>query len=188
MKYEFPEKDPYDDWVGRHHIRTFVPDARQQLVLDAVQAALDMGLYYTSAVREECAARLGLTPEQLDANFKTRVEGGRFGMDLYYARDVLDRRHLAAQEDAAAEALNVHVGQKLGTIMFNDFKRCTGTQVVQVDGRFVKVQFRRGVPYMQVQVTPLQLKYAIDRAAERKLRKDNFDAFVAKQRAAAAAA
>ena len=76
--------DTYADW-RRNQCREFAPDARQALAMSAVQQSLEEGLYYTCDVHARCRQLLPLTPEDA-ARGSGRVEGGEFGMDLYYAR------------------------------------------------------------------------------------------------------
>ena len=122
----------YQAWAGCE-ARGFIPSKNQKLVIAVVQAALDSGLFYTTDVRSFCAKAMGLTSEQDAANFQpARVEGGVFGMECYYARKYLDAMSRFAREDKAHAQLKPHVGQKLGTIMFNDFKRSTGAVVSEV--------------------------------------------------------
>ena len=177
--YKLPEgrSSLHDHWSGCER-RGFVPTANQQLVIAEVQSALDAGLYYTSEVREHCARAIGLSEEADQANFENfRVEGGVFGMDCYYARRYLDARKVHAAEDDARARLRPFVGQRLGTIVFSDFKRCTGAFISKVEAEKLELQCKRGSHLLTYEVSVLNVKHAIDRAAEKKLRKDDFDGF-----------
>ena len=176
--YTLPEAKGMDTNWNACEARGFKPSANQQFVIAAVQTALDAGKYYSKEIIEHCATALGLTPEQKAANFKRMpTEGGIFGMECYYARKYLDARRLHAEEDKAMEQLRPYVGQKLGTLMFNDFKRNTGTVVTKVDGLQLQLQYKRGTNTLACETTALTVQRAIDRAAEKNLRKDDFEAF-----------
>lgn len=176
--YQLPEKRD-NSWAACE-ARTFQPNPMQQMVVEAVQAALDSGLFYTDDVCVFSAKYLSLTADQISANFdNSRVEGGIFGMQAYYARRYIESRILHSKEDQAAASLKPVVGQKIGTIVFNDYKRNTGAFILAVQGLILKLQFKRGKNTYEAEVTALTLSYAIDRAFEKKLRKDNFALFTA---------
>lgn len=178
--YKLPEarSSLHDSWSGCE-LRGFVPNANQQLVIDVVRSALDAGLYYTRDVRDHCARAIGLNAVDDKANFQNMpVEGGVFGMECYYARKYLDARKVHAAEDEVSARLRPHVGQRLGTVMFNDFKRCTGAVITKVAGEKLELQCKRGTSLLTFEVSVLSVKHGIDRAAEKKLRKDDFDGFV----------
>lgn len=98
-------------------------------------------------------------------------------MECYYARKYLDALRFHAEEDKAHAQLHPHVGQKLGTIVFNDFKRNTGAIVTKVGDDLLRLEFKRGKSTMACEATALTVKRAIDRAAEKKLRNDDFEQF-----------
>ena len=176
--YELPEaKALHNSWDACQG-RGYQPSENQKLVISAVQSALDAGLYYTNDVRDHCAKVMAISSQQDSANFaNARVEGGIFGMECYYARKYLEACSLHASEDKALAQLQPHVGQKLGTIVLNDGKRCTGAVVAEVDGASMWLQFKRGSSLMTCMAPVLSVKNAIDRAAEQKLRKDDFEQF-----------
>lgn len=180
VPYKLPEaKEMHNAWT-RCEARGFIPSENQKLVIAVVKAALDSGLFYTTDVRSFCAKAMGLTSEQDAANFQpARVEGGVFGMECYYARKYLDAMSRFAREDKAHAQLKPHVGQKLGTIMFNDFKRSTGAVVSEVKDNVITLHFKRGKVLLGAEVSALVIKNAIDRAAEKQLRRDTFDQFTA---------
>ena len=145
-------------------------------VIAAVQSALDANLFYTRDVLAHAIVQLGVTPEQAERNYKMRVEGGVIGMDTYYARCYIDAQAKAAAERVALQIIKPHVGQKLGTLMFNDFKRNTGMVVVAVSegGKMITLKGKRGAYSVSLACTAKNIEYAINRAAEKGLRKDNF--------------
>ncbi len=114
------------DWAS-NETRDFVPDERQKLVIEVVRRATEEEkLYYTRDVYAFCVKQLNPSSVDLEKRTKT-VEGGEVGMDLYYARQYLDARKRFALEDEAQAALKPCVSMKLGTLVFNDFKRITGS-------------------------------------------------------------
>ena len=174
-QYELPA-NTFKDWAGCER-NDYVPTERQKLVVDAVQKALDAGLYYTSDVLEFCKVELRVTEAQA-AVAATRVQGGEVGMDIYYGRKYLDKQKQLARAREILELLRPHVGQRLGTIMFNDFKRITGAIITEVaeGGLTMTVQGKRGSATVAFTCNPISVACAIDRAAERMLRKLNFQA------------
>lgn len=173
-KYELPA-DTYKDWQRCEHA-DFVPNARQQLVADAVQKALDSGLYYSKDVVAFCKRELHVTEEQEGVGAK-RVENGEVGMDCYYARKYLDKQRELSKARNVLKLLQPKAGQLLGTLMFSDYKRNTGAVITQVseDGMSITVQGKRGAAVATFTCSPLQVANAMDRAAERGLRKAGFE-------------
>ena len=175
VPYVLPNPSAYEEWAG-YKRRNFVPTERQTRVVEAVQAALAAKLFYTDNVREFCAQRLYITAAQARVR-ADKVEGGEFGMDCFYARGYLESRQEIEAEDAAHRKLAPRVGMPLGTLVFNDYKRNTGMVVEELlpDGR-LKLRGKRGRHVVTLECTALSIRHAIDRAAERGLRKDPSDA------------
>ena len=157
----------YADWNLRQS-REFVPDARQALAMSTVQQCLDEGLYYNDDVYARCRQLLPLTPEDA-ARGIGRVEGGEFGMDLYYARAALDARAGFAADDAAILEMSPKVGQSLTHLMFNDGKLIRAVKITAVsdDSRGVTFTGKRGALTVGASYTPRQLLRAMRNAAER---------------------
>ena len=149
-----PPQDAYADWA-RNECRDFVPDARQSLVIKAVQAALAAGRYYTNDVQAFCAEYLGVGPELQQSKGPIRNEGGIFGMDCYYARNYLRAREKFAMSAEAMSQLKPYVGQKLGSIVFNDYKRTTGAVVIAVfdQSDSVRISGKRGAQTIEATVS-----------------------------------
>lgn len=180
-RYIPPQGSVYDEW-DKNATPGFVPSERQKIVIQAVQAALDSKLFFTDDVRAHCAAALGLTPEQASVRAET-VEGGTFGLDLYYAREYISAQAKFQAERVALQRLKPAEGLELGTLMFNDLKRNTGMRVVEVssDSGEIKIIGKRGAYTVTLVCTAKQIENAIDRAHERGLRKQDFSqAFPAK--------
>lgn len=176
----------YDEWA-RNETVDFVPNERQQVVVQAVQVALDAGLYYTSDVLKHCTEALSLTPEQAAVGAQ-KVEGGNFGMDLFYARQYLDAKKRHEAEQRTWLQLSPILGKQLGTLTFNDYKRNTGMQIVDFvgngnikDGKglLMVLKGKRGAFQVTLQASASQVRNAIDRAAEKGSRKDNFEQYLA---------
>lgn len=172
-RYELPA-NTFMDWRGCERY-DFVPTPRQQLVVDAVQKALDAGNYFTKDVLEFCKQVLQVSEAQASVAV-TRVEGGEVGMDLYYARKYLGKQKELQEALAVVKLLQPHVGQQLGTIMFTDYKRITGAFIAEVsaDSLSMTVQGKRGHAVVAFSCNPLSIVHAIDRAAGRGQRKTNF--------------
>jgi hypothetical protein len=163
----------YADWCQNER-RDFTPDARQAVVIEAVRAALAAGCYYTRDVTAACAASLSVSAADLATQTPGHAtEGGLFGMDCYYARGYLTAQAKHAAEDAAAAELAAHVGQKLGPLIFSDFKliRAATVTAVSPDGRALTFTGSRGTVRVQGECTPLQVRYARERATERAARR-----------------
>ena len=156
--------DPYTDW-RLNHSREFTPDARQALAMSAVQQCLDEGLFYTKDVRARCLQLLPVTPEDA-ARGIGNVEGGDFGMDMYYARRALDARAGFAADDAAILEMSPKVGQSLAHLRFNDGKLIRAVKITAVsdDCRSVTITGKRGATTVGASYTPCQLLRAMRRA------------------------
>lgn len=176
VSYELPP-NVYSDWAGCE-AESFQPTNRQKIVIAAVQAALDAGCYYSSEVLKAVSERLGVTEEQSLSGAR-HVEGGHVGMDCYYARKYIRAQRDLAMEYENARRLKAFAGMEVGTVMFNDFKRTTGVHVVDIDsqGRELTLCGRRGRLSLTMSCTVTNLAYAIDRAAQRNLRKHGFALF-----------
>ena len=175
MEYKLPS-DSYKDWA-RNEARDFVPTDRQRLVIESVRrATVDESLFYTKDVYAFCVKELNPSTEILCVNAE-KVEGGEFGMDLYYARRYLDAQKHFAAVDAAHARLKPQAGMVLGTLVLQDFKRNTGAKIVAVEGYEFRVQMKRGAHAYDFVCPALTIRYAMDRAHERGHRKDNFEQF-----------
>jgi hypothetical protein len=101
----------------------------------------------------------------------SRVEGGDFGYETYYARRFLERReherHLAEVE----KTLALTPGTNLGSIVFNDYKLNTKCIVESIDGTSVKIVGKRGRYTMSCVTDVLGINSALIRAFEQGKRK-----------------
>ena len=176
--YELP-KNYFEDWRGANGLN-FLPTSRQQLVLDATQKALDKGLFYSSDVCAFVAQELKVPEETLALGTK-RVEGGNFGMDVYCARQSLEKRSEARYGLNVVSQLGLAQGVRLGTLVPTDGKQlraATFEGVCDIHG-MITVQGRRGSRLMKFIVTGKSFVAAIDRAAAQGLRKETFEQMAA---------
>jgi hypothetical protein len=175
MKYELPE-NVGRDW-NLHKAEDFTPTARQQLVMDAAAKAIDSGLFYTTDVRAFCVKALEPSNEALQSN-RNNVEGGDFGYDVYYARHAVEEQRKWAKTLDIAKALGLTVGDKLGTLVFSDFKRTTGVTITKVGRLSADITGKRGAYTVTGTIDVLTLRNAIDRAKEYGKRKDGYEDFI----------
>lgn len=177
--YELPAST-YEDWAGHDH-KGFQPTARQQTVIDAIQAAMDSGLYYSDELARFAAEHLRITDEQKLKGTKS-VQNGEFGMDCYYARCYLRAQKEYQRDDQARARLQLQAGSKLGTLVFNDHKRITGVFVVELTAAdSFLLEGKRGAYRVQLTANAYTIQCAIERAAEKNLRKGSFEQFCSDQ-------
>lgn len=122
-------------------------DPHRAYLKHLVAEALGQGLFYTAEVRPHIIGLLGdlLTEEMRTRNNeRMRTEGGVIGMEIYYARDLLNKERERHEIRQAHDRVRPQVGQALGTLVWTDGKRATGCEVTAVDGYALTVRFRRG--------------------------------------------
>ena len=168
QSYVLPE-NPYKDWTG-HESERFNPTARQQLLLDALQAALSLGLFYNNEVIPHIAGILKLSSDVTSVDLG-KYEFGRFGTDCYYARLYLDAVKRRRQRSDALEKLQPVHGMKVGIVMFSDLKRVTGVEISTVQGDEITITGKRGSMPIHHTCSALALVTAIDRAHSHGVRK-----------------
>lgn len=179
MEYSLPNAD-MREWNG-YPSRSFIPNDRQMLVVEAARKALAAGLFYSVDVLAFCIKELKATPEQVAAQFKCPVEGGFIGMDVYYARHYVEAQESHRQIDEATKMLKPAIGQVLGTLIFSDGKRSTNCVVTSIteDGLAFKLAAKRGNSTAVIGwINAIDIEHAMDRAAQRGARKAGFAAFV----------
>lgn len=169
----------YYDWRG-HESRDYVPTARQEPIIAAVRHALnEAAMYYTADVRKHCVGLLQPTAEQLAVN-SGKVEGGEFGMDLYYARAYLEAQRKFQWNDAMMSRIQQLVGTRVGTLIVNGVKlsSCFFVEITK-DGVF-QLEGNKGSKRVEISVLSAnQFVSAFDQAAKRGYRKTDFLAFTA---------
>ncbi len=185
-RYVPPSGNLFNEWAGCE-AEGYQPTDRQKVLIDAVRDAKASGLFYTKDVRNHVAKALNLTPEQAAVG-ATRTEGGDFGMDCYYARQFIEAVQRHEAEHQAWVQLKPTAGLDIGTLVFNDFKRTTGVVVTGFvgegdvkngKGMLMALRGKRGAMTVGLNATATQVRYAMDRAAEKGNRKTTFDQFVA---------
>lgn len=179
--YSVPsQNEGYKEW-RRNECADFQPSPRQQIIMDAVRQALSEGLYYTNDVRPRVAQILGVTGDVLSRG-ALRVEGGDFGMDVYYARQALEaqQRHTAIAKSAAE--MRLKVGDVIGATMFNDYKLNHKTEVIEVAAaNEYRLKARRGAATVTFTANAHSLRIGIERAFEKGKRKISYEQFVAER-------
>lgn len=158
----------------------FTPTPRQQRLMDEVKKVLDSGAFYNDDVTDKVAKALGVSDEVLASN-RTRVQGGDFGYDVYHARKAVEAQAQEADAAKIRAELNLRAGDKLGTLIFNDFKQTNSVEVVSIteDGRRASLKGKRGAFTVTFETTVPTVKFAIERAHERGKRKDSYEEFIA---------
>lgn len=161
---------------------SFQPNARQQALMNVVEKELDAGVFYNKELRDRVAKVLGVSEEVLASN-RAGVDGGDFGYDVYYARRAVESKRAEMASKKTREELALKPGDKLGSLVFNDFKLTTGVEVISVseNGRRASFKGKRGAATVTFESTVEAIKFAIDRAQERGKRKDGYAEFVAKK-------
>jgi len=178
MKYQ-PFNDSassqYKEWSG-YEGRNFVPNPRQQIMVDAVLEGLTSGVYYTDDILAYVIDKLEITPEVATLNFTTRVEGGYVGMDAYYARNYLRAAETWKRRDAALVALAPVVGQVYGSLCFN-YKRVNLVKVTEVNGDMISFTAKSGNRLVSGCGNALQIVESGERAFAREWRKKTLCVF-----------
>lgn len=167
---ELLQSRSHDAWRGCK-ADGFQPTPAQAEVMATVRAATDSGLFYTDMVHDYCIQALGVPPE-MAAIGKDRVEGGDVGMHIYYARGANDAADSWELEHKNAEALRAKIGQKLGCIMFSDYKRVTCAVILALEeGCTFRVRGKRGNVLCEWLAGATTIVSAIDRYTARKARR-----------------
>lgn len=182
-KYVLPTQvEHHTQWAKVEH-KDFVPNNNQQLVIDAVKAAIGSGLYYSAEIRSHVQIALAVSNDDAARNFKMAVEGGVLAMECYYAGKFIEASARRSALKSDYELLKPHHGLRLGTITFNDFKRLTGAIVECVREDVICITAKRGSLRVVLEANATQVKHAINRAHERNSRKDNFLDFTKQSKA-----
>lgn len=182
--YRLPE-DVGTDW-RRAEALDFEPDARQKIVMDAVEKALANGVFYNRDMDEKVAEALGVGAD-VRSRKNSGTEGGDFGYDVYMARKAVEAKQRHAEIARVQAEQNFKAGDVLGTLIFNDFKVNTGVTVEAVNGDQIKLRGKRGAYSVTMETGPTNIKYAIERAHEKGKRKDSYEEFIASRNEAAPA-
>ncbi len=176
QKYQPPAaENVFDDWrspgKSAEHPE-YQPTARQQAIMDVVAKAMDDGVFYNTDMNARVAKEMGYTGQ---------VEQSNFSRDVYMARKVVEAQRAEKGAKKVQEELNLKAGDKLGVLVFNDFKVTSAVSVNSVtdNGRTVSIRGKRGAATVTATTSPTNIKYAIDRAKERGKRKDGYDEFIA---------
>jgi hypothetical protein len=139
-------------------------------LIESTKRALDSGLFYSNAVKAFVRADMDVSAEVAERN-KSKVQGGDFGYETYYARQYLDARAAERKLADAERELNLIQGMQLGTLIFNDYKMNTKCMVESIEGSTVKVVGKRGAYKVTLTTNALGIQWAIKRAEEKGKRK-----------------
>ena len=158
----------------------FTPTPRQQRLMDVVKKVLDGGAFYNDDVQAKVAEALGISDE-IKASNRSNVKGGDFGYDVYYARKAVEAKAQESDASKIRAEMKLQPGDKLGTLIFNDFKQTNSVEVVSIteDGRRANFKGKRGAATVTFEATIPTVKFAIERAHEKGKRKDSYEEFIA---------
>lgn len=183
--YTLPD-DIYKDWNGSAR-EDFKPTPRQQMVMDSAARAKDSGLFYTNEVQAFVEKDLNISAE-LRARKNHGTEGGDVGYDIYHAAKAVDEQRGNAEIRRVQAEMGLKVGDKIGTLIFNDFKVNTGVTVEAVNDTMISLSGKRGAYGVKMDASVTNIKYAIERAHEKGKRKDSYEQFIASRAQPAAEA
>lgn len=148
------------------------PDEHQQRLIDTVAAKIEAGVFYTSDMLRAVIDDLSpyLTEEMIQRG-RGHVEGGVFGMEVYYARDLLRLRAASKHYAEVEKKLDLHVDDNLGSLVFNDYKLTTKCKVDSIDGCKISLTGKRGAYVVKFTTDHVGIDNAMDRAYTRGKRK-----------------
>lgn len=158
------------DWHGSLK-DGYTPTERQKPIIDAVQKALDAGLFYGDDIRANVAEQLGVADPS----------GQVFSMDVHHAERYLDAKRQRDSGERDRKLLNPKVGDQLGTLVFTDgttIKKATLTAVGEV-GPVMQVSGMKGRSKFHLTTNPGAIMAAMDRAKEKGLRADGSEEYLA---------
>ncbi|GGS11154.1 hypothetical protein [Deinococcus sedimenti] len=141
--YPLPETtaDALQVWAALRSGATL--DPHRAYLMHLVAQALEGGLIYSVQLRAHVLQALGdlLSDEQRGRTDQHhRTEGGIIGLEIHLAREQL--RFHAQQHGANAP---LHVGQRLGTLIWHDLKRTLACEITHISGAQVTLTGRREV-------------------------------------------
>lgn len=142
--YPIDRRTQYERWADVRALRV-EPTVEMAELSIMVKAALDAGLYYSKDV---LAAVIEMMGERLTADLialgRDRVEGGYFGMEVYYARQYLEALARREQVQSAEADLMLEAGRRLGVLMFSDGKQVKSCTVVRWESGIATIKGMRG--------------------------------------------
>lgn len=170
--YPMPTNGSASSNEWRKVVAQLIPiDKYKQRMVEAVQRSLDKNLFYTVDVLADVILDMRnlIAPGVLET--KNGVEGGPFGMEVYYARDYLRRILEIKNMNAATERLNLQTGTQLGSLIFNDFKLNTNCTVISSENGDYRISGKRGKYSISLTTDALSIECAMTRAFEKGKRK-----------------
>lgn len=160
-------KESYARW---EHDAEMTP--AHEVMKDAINKAIDDGVFYSSHMADAVAESLGVTQEQRDADIipgKTRcVEGGPFAMEVYLARKVVEAERFAIADAIVRDSLRLCEGEKIGKIKPNDFKFMMGCMIEKLTDNTVTLYGSRGAQKLRLECSYTALKAYGERAENKR--------------------
>jgi len=141
--YTPPENNDYQkDWKGEYkqgriteEHPEFKPTERQQIIIDATKKALDEGITFTQPIQNRVGEILVVpkdSPLRI-ASAENNVEGGVFGMDVYYAEKYINAQKKLANNIQAAKDYGFTAGYKVGKIKTSNDEVLTSVVISSID-------------------------------------------------------
>lgn len=154
----------YDRWNpvikgrynGKDNDPATEPTAEMTVLMDAVGRALAANKHYSCDVLAYVLADMAgrIVGDVEKGKGPGGVEGGVFGMDVYYARGAIDARRERAENAAALQ--RIVVGQEFGTLKIGGKRTCHCT-VTAIRGYTVELSASRGRATYRVETSPVAL-------------------------------
>lgn len=154
------DKEAYNRW-NFHETGPFYLSPAHVVMIGAVSKALDIGLFYNSDFKPFVAKELGVTQEQIDTT-PSRVEGGAFGYEVYYARKYVEAQRLDALNIKIGKELNLAYGQNLGKLKLQDGKILSASTVITKDAVGATLEGKRGRLVLRTTLTYSSIKNKLD--------------------------
>lgn len=140
-------RDQHQNWGDIKNGRV-QPTPAQAAVIAAVERGLDKGIFYQAHLYDHVISELKgslVTEQDLDRQPATKVERGMFGMEIYYARGVVEARREAAENLAALATIKVGDQIKNRSVGGMKLSTLTAASLDQENGRVNFSATRRGL-------------------------------------------
>lgn len=141
------------------------------LMRQAVESALDAGVFYSNAFQAYCAKFMNVSEYEQDIDKRSpqgrRVEGGPFWYEVYTCRKIIEKERYAVKDAIVRDKLSLSVGQKIGKIRLNDGKLVMGSTIEQLTPSHAILTGRRGSQTLRVTLTYMELNTRAQRAGNR---------------------
>lgn len=136
----------------------------------AVAEALDAGVFYTKDLVAKVVSEFDFTEEELSREIN-KVENGVVGMEIFYARQAVERDRSEAAEEAAGERLALEPGKTLPSIKLflsgRGYRLLRKPTVLEIrNGQFV-LEAAMGCRKYQITTTAVNIENGIQAALKR---------------------